>query len=330
LVQHDARSILARSRRWIAVAAAVSALLYVAYGAVSGWRETGAALQRFQWWWTVPVLLTTLGNYGLRYVKWVLLLRQVGVRLAHRKNIPIYAIGLMMTLSPAKAGEVAKPWLVREVTGTPLVRTLPVLVAERATDAIAILVLAAIGATTHATEQVGLLAIALGVIVVGLALSQSALATSTALMLVRRIPGLNRLAEPIEDMLEALRECLSPGSFAVAVGLSIAAWWLECVGTWLVLLGFGVDVSLGTATFIYAFATALGAISPGGVGVTDATLIQASQRLIVGVSLGTATAAALLLRIATLWFGVILGAIALLGVNRWLEDTPCTLPPPSS
>ena len=112
---------------------------------------------------------------------------------------------------------------------------------------------------------------------------------------------------------------MSPGPFVVCVALSIGAWWLECLGTWLVLIGFGVEVSLGTATFIYAFATALGAISPGGVGVTDATLIQASQRLIVGVSLGTATAAALLLRIATLWFGVILGAIALFGIERVLN-----------
>ncbi len=315
----DARSVLARSRRWIAIAAAVSALLYVAYGAVSGWRETGAALQSYQWAWTVPILLTTLGNYGLRYLKWVLLLRQVGVQLAHQANIPIYTIGLMMTLSPAKAGEVVKPWLVREVTGTPMVRTLPVLVADRGTDAIAILVLAAIGATTYASEQVGLLVAVLAAIIVGLALSQSTLVTSTGLALVRRVPGLRRVADPIEQMLGALKECMSPGPFTVCVGLSIAAWWLECLGTWLVLIGFGADVSLGTATFIYAFATALGAISPGGVGVTDATLIQASQRLIVGVSLGTATAATLLLRIATLWFGVILGAIALMGIERVLD-----------
>lgn len=319
MIQQDARSVLARSRRWIAIAAALSALLYVAYGTVSGWQETSAALQRFQWWWTLPVLATTLGNYGLRYLKWVLLLRQVDVSLPHTTNLPIYMVGLMMTLSPAKAGEVVKPWLVREVTGTPLLRTVPVLVAERATDAIAILVLAAIGATTYASDQVGVLVVALAVVVVVLLLSQSTLATSASLAILRQLPVLNRFADPIDQMLASLRECLSPGPFAVCAALSIGAWWLECLGTWLVFIGFGLDVSLGTATFIYAFATALGAISPGGVGVTDATLIQACQRLIVGVSLGTATAAALLLRIATLWLGVVLGAIALLGIERVLD-----------
>jgi len=61
--------------------------------------------------------------------------------------------------------------------------------------------------------------------------------------------------------------------------------------------------------------TVLGALAatPGGLGATEASLVALSQRLL-GVAAAPATAAALLVRFATLWFGV---AIGLVSLARW-------------
>ncbi len=311
-----ARSTLARARRWIAVAFAASALVYVAYGVVSGMSETSNALTAFSWPLYAVVLITTLGNYGLRYLKWVYLLSKVGVTVPHSKNMAIYAIGLSMTLSPAKAGELVKPYLVREVVGAPMARTIPVLVAERVTDAFAVLGLAAVGVSTYARDQTWIVAVAIAFIGAGVVGMLYAPLAHVVIRLISALPVVGRFGDKLSVMYTSLRACLAPGPLLITLLLSAAAWWLECLGTWLVLLGFGVDASLGLATFIYAFATALGAVSPGGVGVADATLVEGARRLIPGITLGTATAVALLVRVATLWFGVVLGAIALLGVER--------------
>ena len=44
------------------------------------------------------------------------------------------------------------------------------------------------------------------------------------------------------------------------------------------------------------------------------------RRLVDGISEGQALAASLLVRLATLWFGVVLGAFALLRMERVIDD----------
>ena len=56
---------------------------------------------------------------------------------------------------------------------------------------------------------------------------------------------------------------------------------------------------------------------PGGIGVADGALIGGAVE-ILGVSEPISVASALLIRVATLWFGVVLGAIALLWFDRLL------------
>lgn len=314
----EARPVMQRVRRWTAVAVAVSAVVYVAYATYSGWGETGDALVGFRWLWMVPILATTLINYGLRWAKWRWLLTRLDVHIPVRLDLFIYAIGLMMTLSPGKAGEVVKPWLVRRATGAPMLTTVPVLVVERLTDALAILALATLGAVAYASDQVGVMVAALGVVLAATMVLGSRPLTQLGLAVVARLPLGARVVPLLARPLAALHTSLTPGSLLLCFSLSLVAWFSECVGTWLVFKAFGVPISLGTATFLYAFATGLGAISPGGVGVTDATLISGAQRLVVGMTLGTATAAALVLRVATLWFGVLLGALALLFIEREL------------
>jgi uncharacterized membrane protein YbhN (UPF0104 family) len=80
-------------------------------------------------------------------------------------------------------------------------------------------------------------------------------------------------------------------------------------------------VSLDRATFLYAFATVAGGAMPGGLGVADGALVGGAVQL-TGVDEPVAVASALLIRVATLWFGVILGAFALLPVGRMLAASP--------
>ena len=106
---------------------------------------------------------------------------------------------------------------------------------------------------------------------------------------------------------------------AVATMLSVLAWGGEGVGTWLVLSAFpGVEVSLGVAVCVFALSTLAGALSmlPGGLGAAEASMVGLLTVVFAVVAdEQTGTAATLLVRFATLWFGVALGACAL-GVFR--------------
>jgi uncharacterized protein (TIRG00374 family) len=62
--------------------------------------------------------------------------------------------------------------------------------------------------------------------------------------------------------------------------------------------------------FVLSFSTVIGAVStlPGGLGAAEAS-IAGMLTLLLSVSASTAAAATLLIRFATLWFGVTLGLI---------------------
>ncbi|MCA9573519.1 MAG: hypothetical protein KC656_37040, partial [Myxococcales bacterium] len=85
-------------------------------------------------------------------------------------------------------------------------------------------------------------------------------------------------------------------------------------------MGLGAHTSIEVSTFLYAFATTAGGFSPGGLGVTDLVLGELGLALIPTLTEGQAVAASLLIRIATLWFGVVLGALALLRIEGVIQS----------
>ena len=78
--------------------------------------------------------------------------------------------------------------------------------------------------------------------------------------------------------------------------------------------------------FIYAISTIAGAISmlPGGLGSTELGMSLLLRKL-VGASVGQATAATFLIRIITLWFAVVLGAIVLAANQKKFEGVAALL-----
>ncbi len=98
--------------------------------------------------------------------------------------------------------------------------------------------------------------------------------------------------------------------------ISFMAWFAECLGLYFVLDVFSktslVEVDILVATFIYGFSTLIGAIAmlPGGLGVTEASIT--GLLVILKIPKDISAASTIIIRIATLWFAVILGVIAVL------------------
>ena len=314
----DNKNLVARFGRWVAWAVAAAVLLYVAGTVWAGFDEIADQLIGFAWTLYIPVLLLTLVNYGGRFLKWHLLLRGVGVHVPWGRNLGVFLAGFAMVISPFKVGELLKPWLVSKQTGVSMATTTPALVAERLTDGIAMLILAAIGVSTYAADRVEYIVVPIVLVAVGLMILMHRGLSLWILGLLGRLPGISRFAHKLEEMYVALRTCLSPMALLWTTVVSLIAWWAECVGYLLVFQGLGImDVSLDACTFLYAFATIAGGAMPGGLGVADGALVGGAIELLQ-VSQPAAVASALLIRVATLWFGVVMGAIALLWFDKLL------------
>lgn len=311
-------NLITRFRGWALGAIALGALLYLGGSVWAGLPQMRDQLGRFPWLVAVPVLGLTLLNYGLRFAKWHYLLGRLGVNMPWREDAWNFTAGLAMVISPGKAGELLKPYVVRARTGVPMATTIPALITERLTDGIAMLLLASVGITTFAADRLHYVTVPAAATVAGLAVLASERLTGFSLTLAERLPGVRRIVPKVRVMVDAMRRCTSPVPLMLTVGVSIIAWGAECLGYWMVLHGLGVDASLRAATFLYAFATVAGGAMPGGLGVAEGALVAMPMAILPGMEQAQAVTSAMLIRIATLWLGVGLGAVALFRVSSLL------------
>ncbi len=286
-------------------------------------RELGAALRDFPWWLAGPVLALTLFNYALRFIKWHIYLRQVGVRsLPTGTSALIFLAGFSMSLTPGKVGELIKGVYLRRLTGTPISRAGAVIAAERITDGLAMLALAGIGLTQFAYGRTLLAVAAVAAVAVVVVLQRPRLFGGILARLEGR-PLVGRGVRHAAGFLDASNALYRPRLLLGAVAIGVVSWAGECLAFFLILDGLGLPASwhlLLVATFVLSASSIFGALSmlPGGLGVAEASVTGMLLVLLAdeAISRGTAVAATLLVRFATLWFAVILGALALVALQR--------------
>lgn len=330
--------------RSVALSVAAGVLVYLILVELTG---KGGEVLRLLGAFPTRVLLLGLGlaslNYLFRFAKWQYYLRLLGVptwpqpesaersgpRLGLIDSLLVFHAGFSLTVTPGKVGEVIRSYLLRETHGLEMARTAPIVLADRLTDLISLLLLALVGVGTwlrpeHRVYLFG------GALLCGLIVLFSSWRGLVygVLGLVERLPprGLTgRLVPKLREFYDAAYLLLRPAPILICTGLSILAWSFECLAFYAVAGGApggsaggsGAGLPVLLAIFIYSVTTVAGALAflPGGLGVTDAGMVLL-LRSAAGLSEPSAVAATLIVRAQTLWFAVLLGVIALVLYTR--------------
>jgi uncharacterized protein (TIRG00374 family) len=280
-------------------------------------RELARSLRDFDVRLLVPVLALSVFNYALRYLRWEIYLKRLGSPLSRGRSLAVFLIGFLLGVTPGKAGELGKAWLVRELGGGQALRVISAVLAERVTDVLGTVVLVSLGALPLAggpwIAAAGLAAVA--AVVILLTWRGGA---ERVFAILRRMPVMGRRVPHLVEMYDRLRELLSPGLAVMATLLATVAWAAEGLGFWLVVRNYAPKADLLVSIFNYTAANVLGGLSmlPGGLGAAEGSLAA----LLHGQGLDTADASSitLVIRAATLWFSVLFGLCALPFVARWL------------
>jgi uncharacterized protein (TIRG00374 family) len=300
---------------WIAIALVIGASALMMLGDV---RTLPARLGGFAWPAWFAALGLALGNYAIRWLRWALYLRRQAVRVPARASALVFGAGLSLSITPGKLGELIKSYLLREMHGVPAIRTAPIVVAERVSDLIALLVLAVAGVVVYGIATT-VAAAAGALIAAGLVLLAWPRPTRALIDAVTHAARLRRFRAPLHDMYAGLAALCRPATLAAATALAVPAWLCECIGFALIVNAFpGAHVALGLAMVIYAGTTIAGALSflPGGLGVTEGAMVVWLVRGATRLDHSAAVDATLLTRLATLWFAVGLGLICLAVARR--------------
>jgi uncharacterized protein (TIRG00374 family) len=196
---------------------------------------------------------------------------------------------------------------------TPISYSAPIILVERLTDFLGLLMIAFAGAYAIQLDYGRTILILMTVFFVGLLLLLSSQRASLVLIrLVERLPIIGKFAAKVEQAYQSSALLVKPKALAIGIGLGLIAWFCECFGLFLVLEGFDVHFRIMSAAFIYAFATVVGALTflPGGLGATEASMT--GLLVFAKIPKHTAVATTFIIRAATLWFAVVVGAVALM------------------
>lgn len=309
---------LKKTTRKVIVVMLAAVAVYFVFALISGFRELGGRLAGFAWWTFLAALALAFGNYVLRFLKWEYYLRLLDIRGVKKgDSFLTFLSGFVLSVTPGKVGEVFKSLVLWQTYEIPGARTAPIVVAERLTDLIGVIILIAAGSTRFSG---GLLWAGAGSAVVSMILIvvASRRLSMWFVDLIAWMPGPGkRLAPKLREAYESLYALTRPSTLILPTILSVAAWFLECLALWVILHGFGRATSVLGASFFYATSTLAGALIPvpGGLGVTE-TVMRTLMRQLGNVDQAGATGAMLLVRFATLWFAVIVGFVALSLLRR--------------
>jgi uncharacterized protein (TIRG00374 family) len=302
------------ARRWlkgVILTTAAAAAAYLATVLWVGRHEVNAALSLVSVDTLIALLALSTMNYALRFLRWHSYLRTLGSSIRIRDNLRIYIAGFALTTTPGKAGEMARSLWLRPY-GVPATRSLAAFLAERLQDFLAILLLSSLGASLYGGAK-WLLLMSLGLVALAFVILYVPAITRWALELISSRRG--RIAMLIRRLAEILiltRACLTPGRFVLGLLIGLGAWSAEAFGFYLMMQALGNPLQLSAAISIYSFSMLAGAVSvmPGGLGGSEATMIVLLR--IMSIPLPIAVSGTLLIRLATLWFAVLLGIMALL------------------
>jgi glycosyltransferase 2 family protein len=275
--------------------------------------QVSRLMQAFDWRYLPLVLLLTLMNYSIRFIKWHFSIGRTGVKsLSIINSAQLFMAAFPLTVSPERVSQALKGIWLNQKSGMPAGRSNLIMAADQVSDWLAVLALTILGVIAYPAYWpvfLFVLIILLAIIV----FNQEPASSDAWRALEKQIPALSehllRLRQSLSGGLSVYR--LIPGIVAFLLG--VISWMLEGLCLFLILMGTGLEPSyqlLITSVWIVALSTLIGAMTgmPGGLGAVEVAL-AATLTLFTDLAPAVATVATVLFRLSTLWFKVIIGLV---------------------
>jgi uncharacterized protein (TIRG00374 family) len=265
----------------------------------------------------VPIILALIfSSWCILYVRWVLLLKNSQIKIPTKDNFLIYFAGFALAITPAKSGELVKSVILKEKFNIPHSQTVPVILMERFYDVIGTLVISLLGLWIFGLKSLPVVIIAIAIMTMFFCTIYSTRVFKTLLQLFNKLNFFQKLVTPLISLQEIVKKSSKSRIALVSITLTVVYRLIEALAIYLVLLGFNIDIIqyLNLAA-TYSLSIIIGNISfiPGGLGIMEGSLTGLLS--IQGIEISIAIGLALMIRIFTLWYAVIVGFFCLRLVN---------------
>ena len=293
----------------------ITVIFYLALSIYGDFNLVLNSLKEFNWQYFPFILLVIYFTFLLKFFKWQYYLKYLNINVQRSVSFKIFMASLVMGVTPGKIGDLIKSYMLKEVNGTPVNSTIPIVFAERVTEFVSLLFLVILGLNLF-NQNILIIIISLFSIVILFILFFNSRITNKIISMLSKWKKLEKYIVPISLTISNSKLLLQPKPFLLMFLLSFIIWIIEGLAFYLILVQFNIDSSAIWSLFAYLFSIFIGSLSmlPAGLGVTDGSLtFLLSQN---GFSKEIAVSATLIVRIATLWFALTVGLFSMIRFNK--------------
>lgn len=266
--------------------------------------------------YALAFLFVFLG-YLVSFGKWTFFMKKLNVKVPLLKNFAVYMSMYSMELTPGRIGRVICAYTLHRITKIPIMRVAPIVTMDLVTDFFGAAIVAVIGAIYFNKFIV--------IVIIGAIIS--VLPTIFVIndwffRLLKKwlkgtkyIPAMNLFGN---QYFRSQHKLNRPSVYLTALVFTVPSALLYAMALYFTLLAVGTGASVSGSVLIYYSSNIIGTMTglPGNVGVTDGAMV-AMLGGILHLDPAAASAVTIMTRVATLWFGLVLGGIFLLYTLRY-------------
>lgn len=290
------------------------------YSALIFYFESGhilGVMESFPLIYIIPFLILTLIYFAIGFTVWHYFSRKSRLRVSAADNFLVFVSGLSAAVAPAKSGEILRCYILKEKFDVALTVSLPIQIVTKFVEFLAVLLLSVLSVVVLLGGEgilVSLITVLMLIIIFfliqGIIVNKKV--ASFFFSIISHLPLARGYTDKLQESHSNLRRLLTARDIAIAVPVYIVMWLCEAVILKFIMSGLNADLSLLKSLGVVVLASTIGALSlvPGGLAVTEGSML--GLLMIAGLPASVSAAGMIILRLATFWWGIILGLISLL------------------
>tara|TARA_B100000123_G_scaffold101063_1_gene74031 strand:- start:711 stop:1400 length:690 start_codon:yes stop_codon:yes gene_type:complete len=227
--------------------------------------------------------------------------------------------GFALTATPGKAGELVRSYFLKK-HGVTHIKSIGAFISERFLDLLTMVFLCLFGFSLLKNYS----SFFLTILILILAISSFVIFKETIFQYFNKLfkknskllKGINTISQILDNFYISIYK----KHFFQILSLSVIGWLSESIAFFILIKYLGLNLDIFLCIFIFSFSMVVGAATflPGGLGGTEATMIFLLN--LNGVGLIESTGITIFIRLATLWFAVVLGIFFLSNLSMRYES----------
>jgi len=285
------------------------AIFYIGFIFYSDFNDFAKSIIKFKLEYLLPIFGLFLAATLVKGFRQQLLFKTIGISIPIKKSILLHYAGYSLTLTPGGSGEFIKTYYLKKRFGYSVSKSFPVFITERFYDLLGITTIIVFSLFFVKIIEIAIIIFFIIVLIAIIYITiNSKIFFRFISKISTRIPLLKKYVSTIDESQDLFQD-LTKKNIVQNLSLSIFSFLIYAIAFYFVFLGFDVNLDIIFTTFVTFTSILFGYLSflPGGVGVTEISLVGFLTN--EGIALSLATSIMIMLRLTGWWFLTIIGVI---------------------